>query len=165
MAADSANIVKGGATVVIGSDVGAVEGGIRLTPTFDMLYAGDDIEQVIHRIKAWKVNENYQLEFTFSEPQQANIKSAWDNDNTWATGPPATLDFGDNQVDPQEVEISVTGYVSDGLATITLYRCVLSAPAQIQFAKNEYIKMAVTFDCLYDDQTENLIGQWSVASS
>ena len=162
MAADSTNIVRGGATVVIGSDVGAIEGGIRMTPTIDMLYVGDDIEQTLHRIKAFKVNENYELSFTMSEPTDENIKSAWDNENTWAAGPPATLDFGDNQFDPMEVEISVTGAVSTGTATVTYYKCVLSAPAEIPFTKAEYTKLPVTFACLYDDVTANLVGQWSV---
>ena len=162
MAADSTNIVRGGATVVIGSDVGAIEGGIRMTPTIDMLYAGDDIEQVLHRIKAFKVNENYEVSFTMSEPTDANIKSAWDNDNTWAGAGPYTLDFGDNQFDPVEVEISVTGAVSTGTATVTFYKCVLTAPAEIQFTKAEYTKLAVTFAALHDDETANLVGQWSV---
>ena len=133
-----------------------------MTPTIDMLYAGDDIEQVLHRIKAFKVNENYEVSFTMSEPTDANIKSAWDNDNTWA-GTPLLLDFGDNQFDPVEVAITITGAISSGTATVTFYKCVLTAPAEIQFTKAEYTKLPVTFACLYDDQTENKVGQWSHA--
>ena len=90
---DRTNIVVGGATVLIGSDLGFITEGIKLTPTREM-FTPEGIESLYGPIKKWLTKEEYAFAFTLMEPINANIKIWLDSTNAEAAGPPKTTDIG-----------------------------------------------------------------------
>jgi len=152
----AANFVVGGATVTIGSDLGYIKGGAKVTPSVNLFLAGEEIEQLTLPEKAWRVSENIEISFTLAEPTAANIKLAEDIDNTITTGTPPTpdtLDWADNQFSTQERVLAITGVVpgTGGFTrTITADAAVLSGPAEIAFTKGALTELACTFTCLYN---------------
>jgi hypothetical protein len=163
MAVTQNNLVVGGATVTIGSDLGAIKDGVTITPSTELLTI--DLEQELTPSKAWRMGERFSCEFTLCEPTGANIKIAWDTDNTY-TGTPATLAFGDHQFTPQTRVLVVTGNrPGSGVAarTITFNNAVLETPAPLMFSKRQESNLKCTFTCLYDSGTSR-VGQLSDAA-
>ena len=169
----STNITVGGATVNLNvagggaADVGYIKDGVTLTPTVE-LFTVDGIEQLLTAAAAWRVSEAFEVSFTMVEPTRDLIKAAWDCDNAVAGVGPWTLDFGDNQFTPQATVIVITGKTCGAtqyVRTITLDKCVLSGPAPIKFSKGEETNLTVTYMCLYDDVSNNRVGQISDAAA
>lgn len=164
MAVTVNNLVAGGATVTIGSDLGAIKDGITVTPTREVLTI--DLEQEMTPSKAWNMAEKYTVEFTLCEPTLANIKIAWDCDNTVTVGPPATLNFGDHQFTPQTRVLVITGNrpgATVAARTLTFNNAIMETPAPLVFSKRQESNLKVGFMCLYDSSTSR-VGQFSDAA-
>ena len=151
MAVTAANIVAGGASVLIGTDLGAIKEGVSLTLTVDTFTV--DLEQEVIATKAFKTRNKLTCEFTLCEPTLENIKIGWDVDNAITAGPPRLLSAIDQQFTLQERIIVVTGTTpgyAPFLRTCTLTRAVLETPGVLVFTKAAEQNMKLGFNCLAD---------------
>jgi len=162
MAVARANVVQGTgwtvdgstAAVTIGSDLGYVKDGIRITPSVDLYLVGEAVEQLTLPVKAFRVSETIEISFTLLEATLANIKLVEDIDNATAGAGPITLDWGDNQFIPTENALVVTGVVPGAtryVRTVTFPKAVLTSPAEIAFTKTEETALNATYTALYSE--------------
>ena len=160
------NVVIGGATVTIGSDLGYIKDGITINPTAEHYFV-EDVEGYPGRHAAKRIRENYAISFTLIEPTQANIKIGWDVTNAPAGTDPITLEFGSDSVTPQERVLVVTGVVpgvGGFVRTVQFDRAIIEDPGEMKITDFEESKLPVTMTCLYDS-TNSRVGQFSDAAS
>lgn len=162
--ADSTQIVVGGATAGIGGDLGYIKDGIQQTPSIE-LFTPDSIEQLTTAPKAWVVNRSYEIVITLVEPTLNNIRIGWDITEAAAAGVLKIHGTLATVFTPVERAVSVTGFVPGGVTVRTVLwdKCVVSGPAPLQFIKSEETNLAITFMALYDDVTNNRVGQFTDA--
>lgn len=166
--AASANVVVGGATATITADLGYIKDGVQQTPSIE-LFTPDSIEQLTTAPKAWAVNRSYEIVFTLVEPTLENIRIGWDiTEVIVGAVAPFTLAIHGTLASvftPVQRAVSVTGFVPGGVTARTVLwdRCVVSGPAPLQFIKSEETNLAVTFMALYEDTTNNRVGQFTDA--
>jgi len=143
------NLVQGGASVTIGSDLGYLGDGITFAPTLSQYYQKvEGIPMDLGARDTW----GYDISFTLSEITQANMKIAMGIQEAVAGAGPYTLDIVPEAV-PAEMAVVIYSYVPGAnmyVRTITASRCVLSAPASLVTKDAEESKLACTFHLLYD---------------
>ena len=152
-----ANIVVGGATVLIGSDLGFIKGGIKLTPTREQ-FTPEDVDSLYGPIKKWLTKEEYAFDFTLMEPTQANIKIWLDSTNAPGAGPdPIPLDIGhgpsgDTGVVTENILV-MTGIVPGNIfvRTITVTNAVLETPGEMTIAQSGEASCPIVMTALWDD--------------
>ena len=158
MAVTDTNIVWGGATVLISSDLGTLDSGSGVVISFSQENAsvGANVEQLTLPVASWRTSEEITIAFTLLEPTLANIVIAVDSDNTITNGtPPApnTVDIGDNQSALTNRVVVVTG-VAPGASkfarTVTAGEAVLQGGTELKFTKGEATALAMTFLCHYE---------------
>lgn len=169
-ATNIANIIAGGAKVVIGSDLGAIKDGVTVTPTVELLTV--DLEQELTPSKAWPTSRRWTIEFTLCEPTLANIKIAWDVVRAVGGAGPFTLDIGsaeaatDIVLTPRAIILSsiVPGNVF--IRTVFYHACIIETPAPMVFSKRQETNLKQTFTALYDySQSPDRVGLFSDANS
>ena len=157
-----ANIVFGGATVTIGSDVGYIKDGVAISWSID-LYQVEGIEGLLTSPVARRTKEQPTIAFTVIEPTLANMSLAWDITNTTTGTDPITLDFGGDSYAPNERAIVITGVVPGAGAytrTITFSVCVLSAPGEMTITQYGEVSIQSSYIALYD-ATNSRLGRFS----
>lgn len=168
-ATNIANIVSGGAKVVIGSDLGAIKDSVTITPTVEILTV--DLEQELTPSKAWPMGRRWTIDFTVCEPTLANIKIAWDVVRAVGGAGPFTLDIGsaelatDMVLQPRALVLSsiVPGNVF--IRSVFFHACIIETPAPMVFSKRQEVNLKQTFTALYDyAQTPDRVGLFSDAN-
>ena len=160
------NIVQGGASITIGSDLGYIRDGVSLGITSDMYYG--TAEGVNTNLTARRPSVVYEIKTTLLEPTMANLVIAFDWSNASATASAAnTLEFGGENFSPTENEVVIYGYVpggSDYTRTITIDRGVAVPSEGMAFADAEETKVPLVISCLYST-TNSRVGQMSDATA
>ena len=158
-----ANIVFGGATVTIGSDIGYIKDGVAISWSID-LYQVEGIEGLLTSPVARRTKEQPTVAFTTIEPTLANMKLVWDITHATAGGAPApvTLKFGGDSSTPQSRVIVVTGVVPGGVfvRSIQFDVCVLSAPGEMTITQYGEVSVQSSYVALYDT-TNTRLGRFS----
>jgi hypothetical protein len=171
MAGDSTNVVLGNATANIGGDLGYLKaGGITQTPTVDVLTV--DVEQLAVSPKAFYTGRGYEITFILVEPSIDNIIIAWDLPSASAGGGTVAetldilpaADMQDSFTATPRV-ITVTGIVPGAAFTRTVVwaSCIVTTPAPLVFSRMAYQELEITFQALYEDTTDNKVGDFSDA--
>jgi hypothetical protein len=157
MAVQAGNLVVGNATVVIGTDVGAIKEGITVTPTFSVFNV--DIEQELMPSRFWYTDKKFQLEFTMCEPTLANVKYSWDVSSSITGGTPPNpfvMTFGTaagTDFVPAARTIVCTSFVPGGAGgnlftrTVIFNKCLLETPGPTVFSKRGETNLKCTFNC------------------
>lgn len=144
------NIVQGGASVLITSDLGYISDGVSIAPSFEMSYG--KAEGVNAHLTARRTLANYDVSFTLLEMTLENFIIAWNVKNAKVTGPPATLKFGGENFVPTENTLVVYGYTPGATSyarTVTFYRAVVSSPGEFATKDSDPSSLAVTMHGLY----------------
>ena len=147
---DETNLVQGGGSILIGSDLGFMKGGWTLTPTAENYYS--KVDGIPGDVASRRIKSGFDLAFTLVEITLVNIKMAWDEANASAGVGPFTLDVGLDTLTHQEREIEIYAYVPGGdlfVRTITIDRAVVSAPAELKTSDEEESGLACQFHALY----------------
>ena len=165
---DAANFAVGGASITIGTNLGYIKSpdGIKFTPSVELYLAGD-VEQLTTPAAAFTTDEGFEISFTLCELDQANVVIALGTDNAWTDVPPDVLKFGDGQTGTVSRVIAATG-IEPGTAfvrTLNLFKTVLSGMPEIVFSKTTRQEAALTFTALYDDTTNDAVGNFSDAGA
>ena len=158
MAVNDAQIVWGGATALIGSDLGSLDSGsgVVISYSSEMVSIGANVEQLTLPVASFRTSEEYTMAFTLLEPTLASIKIAVDSDNTISApggGSPETVDVGDNQFALTARVVVVTGVAPASgkfVRTVTAPEAVLTGGTEIKFTKAEATSLAMTFLCHYN---------------
>lgn len=152
---NATNIVAGGASVLIGTDLGYIKDGITITPTRELLLP-ENVETLFAPPKAFLTKETYGFTFTLVEPTEANIIFWLDVGNAIAPGPPAILKVGHGPggdlTQPTERVLVVTGIVPGGtfVRTITCNRAVADAPGEMKITQFEETALPCSFTIIWD---------------
>jgi hypothetical protein len=165
MAGTYTNIVQGGASVTISSDLGFIADGVVITPSFEMSYG--KAEGIPAHLTARRPISNYDIAFTLLEMTLANFKIAWDIKNAVSGSAPATLKFGGENFVPTENVLVVYGYTPGATSyarSVTFQRTVVSAPGEFATKDSDPSSLAVTLHALYYP-TGTCVGTFSDAAS
>lgn len=173
MAVVAGNLVVGNATVLIGSDLGAIKEGITITPTYTVFNV--DIEQEAFPSRYWYTDKKFTIEFTLCEPTLENIKIAWDMAGTITGANPRLLDIGTSagtDFVPTSRVVVVTSFTPGGAGgtlftrTVTFHKALLETPGATTFTKRSEVSMKTTWNCTLDTaQTPDRVGQFSDATA
>ena len=164
--ATMANIVIGGGTVKIGSDLGYFKDGISIAPTAEHYFV-EGIEGYPGRHRAKRIKEDWSVSFNLIEPTLDNIK-LWADVTNAATGGgtvPDVLKFGGDSVTPNERELECGGIVPGGddyVRTWKFFRAVASGMGETKVTDFEESALPCVYTMMYDS-TETAIGQISDA--
>lgn len=159
------NIVQGGATVTIGSDLGFIADGVTITPSFEMSYG--KAEGINAHITARRPLANYDVSFTLLEMTLANFIKAWDIKNSISGSAPATLKFGGENYKPTENVLVVYGYTPGATSyarSVTFQRAVVSSPGEFATKDSDPSNLAMTLHALYYP-TGTCVGTFSDAAA
>jgi hypothetical protein len=159
------NIVQGGATVTISSDLGFISDGVTITPSFEMSYG--KVEGINAHLTARRPLTNYEVAFTLMEMTLANFIKAWDIKNSVVGSAPATLEFGGENFKPTENVLVVYGYTPGATSyarSVTFQRAVVSSPGEFATKDSDPSSLAVTLHALYYT-TDGNVGKFSDAAA
>ena len=149
---DVNNIVQGGASITIGSDLGYLKDGVTMAVSSDMSYTR--VEGVNANMIARKVNQNYEIRTVLAEPTVANLRLAYDMQNATGTasGGLETQTFGGENFKPSENIVQIYGYVP-GSGQYTRYikfdRGVAIPSDDLTFADADSTGLSIAMACLY----------------
>lgn len=160
-----ANIIVGGAALVVGSDLGYIVDGVTMTVEADMWYGA--VETIPVDIVSRRTKTHYKFVSTLVEPTMANLKIAYDWQNTAGGLDPITLDFGGENFIPTESAVEIYGYVPGGnlyTRKLSLDRAVVEPGGELKHTDADMVKVQVTFKGLYSE-TNSRVGVLSDAIS
>jgi hypothetical protein len=140
------NIVQGGASITIGSDLGYIQGGVTLITNADMYYA--TVEGINTDLHARNTKQTYEIRTTLVEPTMANLKIALDWSTASATASGGNINkFGGGNFKPTERDVVIYGYVpGSGMyaRNIEIYR-----GGEITMANAEETRIPIVIHGLY----------------
>jgi hypothetical protein len=145
------NIVQGGASITIGSDLGYIQGGVTLITNADMYYA--TVEGINTDLHARNTKQTYEIRTTLVEPTMANLKIALDWSTASATASGGNINkFGGGNFKPTERDVVIYGYVpGSGMyaRNIEIYRGVAVPGGEITMANAEETRIPIVIHGLY----------------
>jgi hypothetical protein len=161
------NIVAGGASITVGSDLGFIKhgAGVVLTPSCEPLYI--KVEGVNTCVAARLPDVSYEISTVLSEPTMANIKLAWSWKNASSTASGSSLAFGGENFVPPISGVTIYGYVpgSGGYTRqIVIDRAMAIPGGELKYTNAEETCIALTMRCIYDS-TNSRIGRLVDATS
>lgn len=163
---NSTNIVVGGASIIHDStDLGYIVDGVTLIVESDMWYGA--VEGIPADIVARRTKSSYKFATTLVEPTMANLKIAYDWQNTESGDDPIALDFGGENFVPSTASVEIYGYVPGGdlfTRKITLDSAVAESGGELKNTDADMVKIPVTFKGLYNE-TNSRVGELSDAAS
>jgi len=155
------NIIQGGASITIGSDLGYLKEGVTMSVASDMVYTR--VEGINANVMARNVNQNYEFRTVLAEPTRANLKIAfdWQNASATAAGSLEINTFGGENFIASANDVKIYGYVPGSAAYtryIELYRAIAIPNGEVSFADAESTGLPITFAGLYY-ATSSCVGQ------
>lgn len=133
-------------------DVGATEGGIKVTYTPEFYFKKAD--QFLGAVGAVKTDEDMVAEVNLAECSLANLAYAFGYPTTAVSG--TTLYVGGNAVVTERTVYINANAVSSGLSKITLHKCVIIGATEINMVKSDKVVIKLTLKILQDTtQTTN----------
>ena len=155
------NIIQGNASILVGSDLGYITGGVKLVVSSEMYYVSP--EGINANVHARRTSQTYEVQATLLEPTMANIIIAHDWQNTSGSA----MDFGGENFKPTETAVTIYGYVpGSGLYTRTIAadRSVAVPNGEMTYSDAQETQLPVTFHLLYDP-TDSRCGVMTDATS
>jgi hypothetical protein len=151
--ATAANIVFGGATVTIGSDLGYIKDGLHLAKEEELYYTR--VEGVPTPVSAYRTSLQYSMSGTLIEPTLANIALVFgctDSTTPMSMGLANEMDIVNNSL---EKAVSFTSVESGGdqdgdVRTIAAAKAVADGPGEMVFTDAEEVSLPFTFKVLWD---------------
>jgi hypothetical protein len=155
MAGTYTNIVQGGASITVGSDLGYIQGGVTLIVNSDMYYAG--VEGINTDLHCRVPKKTYEIRTTLVEPTMANLKIAFDWTKASATAAGGnTQEFGtqgaSGDFKPTDRTVVIYGYVPGSAGYVRNFqidRAVAVPGGEVTMANAEETRVPVVFHALY----------------
>jgi len=150
---DENNIVAGGASITVGSDLGYIQypDGVTMTVNAEMLYV--QVESLNTDIVARNTKTTYEVSTILAEPTMDNLTIAYDWQNASSTGASGNqILFGGDNSKPSGRVVHIYGYVpgSGGYTrTWKFFNAVAVPGGEWKATDSEISKTPVTFHCLY----------------
>jgi len=145
------NIVQGGASITVGSDLGYIRDGVTLVVNAEPYYTS--VEGINCHIHARMPQQNYEVRTTLMEPTLANLKIAFDWQTASATAASAAInEFGGDNFKPTERDVKIYGYVPGASAYtryFQLFRAIAVGGGEVKSAHDEETRLPVVFHGLY----------------
>ncbi len=133
-------------------DVGATEGGLKLTYTPEFYFKKAD--QWTGKIGAVKTDEDMTIELVLAEVSLANLAYAMGYPTTAVSG--STLTIGGNATATERTVYINGNAPSSGTVKITVHKCVIVGATEIQMVKKDKSMVKLTLQVLQDtSQTAN----------
>jgi hypothetical protein len=153
----AANVVFGGATVTIGSDLGYIKDGLRISKEEEIYYV-TGIEGLPTPPAAHRTSMQYTFGGTLIEPTLDNIALVWAA--TDARGTTTVLEVGDkNEMDITNnliKSVTFTGIEPGGsdARTIVAALCTADGPGEMVISDAEEAALPFTFKALYNTSND-----------